>query len=460
MTAAPKGIHLDLTPKGEEFVDTVYKQKHVIMAGGWGSAKTSALVYAAYKCAFRWLPGQKGIAAAPTYNQLESGFLTLWADFVNEAYYSIKWGRTPHIECHAGKRKKSIIYLASGQYPKRIESKNVSWALGDEVQDMGEFWDRVCGRVRDKRADILRTFGVGLTEQGYMEELVGRPGVTWIRCKTSDNPHLHPSYEPNLRARLSARQCKIYLDGEMAPSEGAVYTSFYSSIHGGSPVPIDHSLPILIGQDFNYSMALAPMATVFLQWVPSCILHDAPRCWHGVGELIEHNTTLQHAPAVAAYVNQLGYDHRDPKRVLFIPDATGIAGQHARGESDIGIFLQHGFRLAGPALEALKKRLGQPTEGSGANPFVRDRDNAVLSAIENGEGLRRFWLDKEKCKKTIAALAGLEYKGRKDSIHDHPTAALGYPIEHFDPVRTKMAATKRVVIGNQPPPRKGVRGIA
>ncbi len=450
---------MTLTPKGEEFVQNVYEKKHVIFAGGWGGAKTSALVYAAYKCAFRWLPGQKGIAAAPTYNQLESGFLTLWSQYIHEKYFSVKWGRVPRIECYAGPRKKSIVYLASGQYPKRIESKNVSWAVGDEVQDMGEFWDRVCGRVRDKKADILRTFGAGLTEQGYIEELVQRPTVTWIRVKTSDNPHLHPEYESDLRKRLNKRQAKIYLDGEFAPSEGAVYSTFYSAVHGGGSVPFDNRFPILFGQDFNYSRALAPMASVFLQCIDACHLHNAPRCWHGIGELIEHNPTIVHAPNVVSYLRQhFKVDHRDPKQVLFIPDATGIAGQHARGESDVEIFLQAGFQLRGPALYALQKRMGYEPEGSGANPFVRDRDNAVLAAIENSEGLKRFYLDKQKCPKTIAALAGLEYKGRQDSIHDHPTAALGYPIDFYDPVRSKPPKEKQVFVSNQPPSRK-IKGL-
>jgi hypothetical protein len=110
-------------------------------------------------------------------------------------------------------------------------------------------------------------------------------------------------------------------------------------------------------------------------------------------------------------------------------------------------------------LVALQKRLGHKIEGSGANPFVRDRDNAILAALENGEGMRRLYVDRAAAPKTVAALAGLTYKGRAASQHDHAAAALGYVVAYLDPVRPQLQTQSRVTVGGGDNIGRGARKI-
>lgn len=449
MTAAPNpsAIRIDGTPKVSEALTTIYNNPLTFIAGGWGGSKTTSLVYAAYKSAFRWSPGLPGIMSAPTFGQLYTGFVERWRRYIPEELYTLyQSGAVPRIECYTPQGI-STIYLASGQHAQRIEGKEASWAGADEVQDMPDLFERLVGRVRDPGASHLRFFAAGLTVQGWMQEVLEDEKlgpVAWVRVKSTDNPTLPKAYFENLKRRLNKRQYKIFALGEFAPPEKAIYPAFYHDQHVEDFIPYDPSLPLLIGQDFN----LNPMASTLVQMIPACALHDAPRCFHCVGEVIEEGTTVDQARKVAGLCLAEGFNYKDPRRVISIPDASGISGQHARGDSDVGVFMQEGFTVRGPAWNALQKRLGFEPAGPCVNPYVRDRDNAVNAALENGEGLKRLYFSKRGCPKTIQAMANLTEKGRAHSIHDHPTAALGYVIAYLDPIRPPAAPSYRVTVGD------------
>jgi hypothetical protein len=103
--------------------------------------------------------------------------------------------------------------------------------------------------------------------------------------------------------------------------------------------------------------------------------------------------------------------------------------------------------------------MGGEPQGSQVNPHVRDRDNAVNSAIENGEGIRRLYIDPEKAPKTVSAIANLTVKGRSRSPLNDPTAALGYVIAWKDPIVKPQAkpAASIVTIGD-PAKKRGLKG--
>lgn len=456
--APPLSVGITPYPKVEEALRTIYHNPLTFIAGGWGGSKTTSLVYAAFKSAYRWSAGLPGIVCAPTYGQLLTGFVERWRRYIPEEWYRIYTsGAVPRIECYS-ERGTSTIYLASGTHPQRIEGKEASWAAADEVQDMPDLFERLVGRVRDPAASHLRFFAAGLTVQGWMQEVLQerRLGpVSWVRVKSTDNPTLPQGYHENLKRRLNKRQYKIFALGEFAPPELAIYPSFYLELHVDDDLPINPAHPILIGQDFN----LNPMASVLLQVEPACMIHDAPNCFHVIGEVIEEGTTVDQGNKLITELGgeELGRrDHRNPTRALLIPDATGIAGQHARGDSDVGILMQAGFNVRGPAMYALQKRLGYEPQGPCVNPLVRDRDNAVNALLENGEGLRRLHFSRRRAPKTIAAMSNLTAKGRGTSIHDHPTAALGYVISWLDPIKPPTPAPGRVVV-HDPAQRRRLR---
>ena len=229
-----ESIRIEATPKFEEALSAIYNHEQTFLAGGLGGSKTTSLVYAAYKSAFRWSPGIEGIVGAPTYGQLFTGFITLWKKYIPEDYYNLVLsGATPRIECFTEKGL-STVHLVSGQHPERVESKNVGWAAVDEVQDCSELYERTVGRVRDSRAGFLRTFAAGLTVNGWMEEVLLQSKLGpchWVKIKSHDNPTLPASWFVQLRRRLNKRQYKIFVEGDFAAAEGSVYTLFYTSLH-------------------------------------------------------------------------------------------------------------------------------------------------------------------------------------------------------------------------------------
>jgi xanthosine utilization system XapX-like protein len=155
----------------------------------------------------------------------------------------------------------------------------------------------------------------GWVEEVLLQSKLGP--VQWVRIKSTDNPTLPPSWFVELRRRLSKRQYKIFVEGEFAAAEGSVYPLFYTAIHASGTLAIDPLLPVYVGQDFN----LVPMASVLVQCLPHCILHDTPKCFHVVGELIEEGTTEQHAVKLQRYLAHLKRQHNDPRQVLLIPDS-------------------------------------------------------------------------------------------------------------------------------------------
>ncbi len=418
---------LTLTEKQQIALYAIYRNPEVLLLGGVRSGKSMAIGEACYQSAFFWETEVNGIMSAPTFGQLERNLLEPWRQLAPKGRYEeVMSAKDPHIDCRVGRGKYVKIYLASGKRPDTIEGATVGWLAGTELQQMATFWKVARRRVSDKRAGRLRWFGDGLTEEGWLSKEIERPGILDIRFNTLENAHnLAASYLTKMRQVLTKRQWLIYILGIFAAPEDSVFPTFKRALHcldffvelttpyWGMTEPLDRRYPVIIGQDFN----LAPMASVMTQYIAGDL--------YAIGELIEPGHLQEHAQKLKAWCHNRNLDHRDPKQVFIVPDATGGNRNQGDGRTNLFILQQAGFTVR-----------ARPQ-----NPLRVDTDQTLLVLLENSEEERHLFFDKARCPKTIEAIASLRHEDRDKPTneHSHPVDALKYVAYHVAPMRAPRA---------------------
>ena len=188
---------------------------------------------------------------------------------------------------------------------------------------------------------------------------------------------------------------------------GRVYYPFDRSLHVGD-YAFNPNLPIWVGQDFN----IDPMSTAIVQpqmngelWV--------------VDEMVIYGSNTEEV------CDELERKYwRYLKSMIVYPDPAGGQRQHARGETDLDIFREKGF-----------KRIKHRSK----NPPVADRVNAVNRLLQSADGKVVLRIDRS-CKDLIKSFEQTIYKkGCRDIDKgpgvEHITDAIGYALELERPVR-------------------------
>ncbi len=188
---------------------------------------------------------------------------------------------------------------------------------------------------------------------------------------------------------------------------GRVYYAFDRKSNVAN-VEFNPRLPIWVGMDFN----IDPMSTVIFQPQPNGQL------W-AVDEIVQVSSNTDD---ICTELEKRYYKYQD--RVIIYPDPAGSARQHARGESDLDIMREHGFK------RIKVKR---------AHSAVADRVNAVNRMLRSASGEVRFFIN-PKCKHLIDSFEQTLYiAGSRDVDKslgvEHSADAAGYCIELEFPLR-------------------------
>lgn len=189
---------------------------------------------------------------------------------------------------------------------------------------------------------------------------------------------------------------------------GRVYYSFDREVHLKNDIEFNPDLPIWIGQDFN----LDPMSSVVMQLQKDGTVHI-------VDEIVLHGSNTEE---VCEEIEKRYW--RWQGNVIIFPDPAGQYGQHARGESDLDIFRERGF-----------KRLRYHRK----HPLISDRVNAVNRMLKSADGQTRLFVH-PKCKGIINSLEQTVYKKGTREIDklasvEHSADALGYCIHYQFPTK-------------------------
>lgn len=335
------------------------------------------------------------------------------------------------------------IWIKSADRPDNLRGEGLDYVVLDEADYQPEaVWSQVLRpALADRKGGALfistprqddgwfhRAYKRGFTEEGNQ-----KGWFSWS-YESSTNPFLDPQELEDAKDDMSLLEFQREFLALFVAAPGAVYPTYRSEVHLGD-YPLLERHPVYLGVDFNVDQyAERPMSATALQYVDDF--------FRVVGEVAEPGTTEQHAERLRVWCYERGLwvgesfeqGKPDPARVVVVPDASGAHVQQAQGFTNHEIFRRAGFRLDGPRL----------------NPYVADRDNAVLAYLENARGLRRFGVDRS-CRKTSDSFSRLVHQGRKRSPYSHLTDCVGYVIWKLAPLRRRLATP---VAGNS---RIGVR---
>jgi hypothetical protein len=200
-----------------------------LMAGGWGSGKTTAGLGFIGISATTSPPGTAGMAIQPTYQLLKEWLeAELLPAFRRLIVHHDIGKRCLHL--HQGRR---LLYR-SGHEPKRLQLSNLAYLYIDEPHLMkSEVFLNAVARARDARARIR----IGLTSLpkiGWLSrEFAGRNDAERrvLHVATDENRFLHPDYIRNLKAACPASMQDAYLRGLFVPAGGSVYPEFSVDSH-------------------------------------------------------------------------------------------------------------------------------------------------------------------------------------------------------------------------------------
>jgi len=396
-------------------IDELYR--FVAMICGIRGGKTFSGAREALKQA--WNSKKDGVFGiiAPTYSMLKR---TTWVEFKRAA--------APLIMPRGINDSDFIITLKNGrqvhghtaEHADRIRNETFSGFWIDEARECKDFamlWDVLLGRV-------LSTGGKGIvtTSPNSFDDIhdifIANKNKDYgtIRFTTYENNYLDKLAIDELAAKYDEKYMQQELLGEFVIFQGAVYYTFNRHFNAGDLAfklaQYDANKPICLCCDFNVDPMAWMIAQVGIN--PETKLKEI----YFIDELyIKNSNTIDCCQEFKTRFP----NHRSG--IELYGDATGRA-RHA--DSNIT-----NWKIIENELSAYGIRTHVPT----SNPSERDRINAVNGMICNSKGIRRVYINPNKCKNLIRDLEQVPYKEGTTQIDKsnlqltHSSDAAGYFIE-------------------------------
>ena len=312
----------------------------------------------------------------------------------------------------------SELALKGADKPDTLRGVSLNFCVLDEMQDMKpETWYKVI------RPTLSSTVGGSLiigTPKGFSafydlwklgqdEEMIKRGQWESWQFVTADSPFIPEEEIESARGDLDQKSFEQEYLASFTTMSGRVYYPFNRDLHV-KPCKFNPKLPIWVGQDFN----IDPMSSIILQPQPN-------------GEVWAVDEIMLYSSSTEEVTEELERKFwRWKQQITLYPDPAGAHRQHARGESDLDIFREKGF-----------KRIDFPKK----HPPIADRVNSVNKMLMNAKGEIRLYVD-PSCRNMIESLEQVLYKQGSRDIDkaagvEHMTDALGYAIHRRYPSRTR-----------------------
>jgi phage terminase large subunit len=354
---------------------------------------------------------------APTYKQAKRLMWTELKQAIPPSFIKKKSEVELILELWNG----SSISLFGVDKPDGLRGSGINLLCMDEYQDFKpEIFEKVLyPTLTDRRGRVVvagtpKSFNLlyDLYMRGYDREWKKHGWKSW-QFVTADNPFIPRDEIEAARRNLDRKSFEQEYMASFETMQGKVYYAFDRKIHAKNFLPFNPTLPIWIGQDFN----IDPMSTVILQPQPN------GQIWV-VDELNLKNASTHE---VAEALENKFFRPELKKLIEIYPDPAGSARGHTRGESDLDILRQQGFR------KIFYKR---------KHPLVADRINSVNRMFMTASGETRLYVSSH-CKELIKSLEQTIYKEGSREVNkklgtEHMADALGYPIEFRFPVVKKQ----------------------
>lgn len=313
------------------------------------------------------------------------------------------------------------IELKGADKGDSLRGVGVDFLVLDEFQDIDpETWTKVLRpTLADRRGDAIfigtpkaYNYLYELYKKGQDARLVARQQWESWQFPTITSPFIPLSEIAAARADMDEKSFRQEFEASFETMSGRVYYPFDRNEHVGQ-YAFNPKLPIWVGMDFN----IDPMSTVIFQPQRDGSL------W-AVDEIVLYGSNTEE---ICDELEKRYWRHQ--VQIIVYPDPAGGQRQHARGETDLDILREKGFKR----LKFRKK-----------HPLVADRVNAVNRMLKSADGAIRLRID-ARCTHFINALEQTIYKKGvrdvdKSGGTEHSADAAGYCIELEFPV-------KKVAIG-------------
>lgn len=406
---------LELHP-GQKEVYLAKRRFKVVVAGRrWGKtqlSKTSIIQKAGKPRQLIWYVAPTyGMARGIMWQELLDAIPRSWIAKINETRLSIRLHNRTRIE------------LKGADKPDTLRGVGLHHLVIDEAQDIKhETWAKVL------RPTLASTNGDALiigTPKSfnwlYDLYMLGQRGDIYTDAKGRERKNPWKSWQfPTItspfipveeieaaRHDMDERSFRQEFEASFETMSGRVYHPFDRRQHVGH-YPFNPKLPIWIGQDFN----IDPMSSVIMQ------PQENGEVWI-VDEMVLQGSNTQE---VADELGRRYFKHL--KSIVMYPDPAGAQRAHTRGESDLDILRDAGFRR----MKYRKK-----------HPKIADRINSVNRMLKAADGSVRLRVN-SRCKNVIDAFEQTIYKPGTREVDktmgiEHPLDATGYCIDIEFPVR-------------------------
>lgn len=411
-----KQVSLSLHPKQME-VYQCNKRFRVVVAGRrWGKTALSRVLI--IRRAQR--PRQKIWYVAPTYRMakqimwidLLEAIPPKWIKKINETTLTITLVNNTRIELKGADKADSL------------RGVGIHFLVLDEFQDMSqETWTKV---LRPTLADtggdaifigtpkaynyLYELYKLGIRGEIYEDEKGRRRRNNWQSWQfpTITSPFIPESEIESAKSDMDSKSFAQEFMASFETMSGRVYYPFERSLHVSDKAVFNPRLPIWIGMDFN----IDPMSAVIMQPQPN-------------GEVWVVDEVVLFSSNTEEICDELERRYwRFMKQIVVFPDPAGGQRQHARGETDIDILREKGFKHV-----RFRRK----------HPPIADRVNSVNRLLRSADGTVRFRVN-PNCKFLLASMEQTIYKqGSRDvdkaASVEHAADAAGYCIEMQFPLR-------------------------
>lgn len=386
------------------------KKRFIVASCGRRFGKTTLAIRKL--CEWASQPNQQIWYVAPTHGMakqiawqtLKEKLISLrWTKKINEADLSIVLING------------SRISLRSADNPNRLRGIKSHGLVIDEASEIDiTTWTEVLRpTLSDTQGSAMFCFtpkGVATwTYDLYQQAKVDPNNWDSFQYTTLDGGQVPPEEIEQARKDLDQRTFEQEYESKFVTYKGIIYYNFGD--HSVLSHTVDKPKNIMIGMDFNIS----PMS--------ACIATKAN------GGLVVFDEIVIYGSNTDEMVQEINTRYGDCNITIYPDPASRQRKTSAGGRTDLNILQNAGF-----------KTLCRPS-----HPRIRDRINAVNSALKSMDGTQRLWVT-SNCKHVRNSLSRMVYKentsipDESDGL-DHMADALGYMIEYCMPVKRNVLNT-------------------
>lgn len=409
-------VSLSLHPKQMEVYQCDKRFRVVVAGRRWGKTALSRVLIIRRAQKAR----QKIWYVAPTYRMakqimwidLLDAIPPKWIKKINETTLTITLINNTRIELKGADKADSL------------RGVGIHFLVLDEFQDMAQdTWTKVLRpTLADTQGDAIfigtpkaynylyELYKLGVRGEIYDDDKGRKRRNSWQAWQfpTITSPFIPESEIEAAKNDMDDKSFKQEFEASFETMSGRVYYPFERSLHVDEKVVFNPKLPIWIGMDFN----IDPMSAVVMQ----------PQLDGSVWAVDEITLFSSNTEEICEELERRYW--RFMKQITVFPDPAGGQRQHARGETDIDILREKGFKRV-----RFRRK----------HPAIADRVNSVNRLLKAADGTVRFKVN-PKCKFLIASMEQTIYKqGSRDvdkaASVEHSADAAGYCIELQFPLR-------------------------